>query len=95
MISTSVCVTGLDRAGLVISQRKLSSTVHSSNIKLFLLGKPSLRLYLPAVSEIHIIVNIEQLPMVLHITGMTKVINIIAKVLSGRLTVGLLLQGEG
>ena len=51
-------------------------------------------LSLPAVSQIHIMVNIEELSVIPHITGVTKLINIRAKVISGRLTVGLVLQGE-
>ena len=95
-------MTGLDRAGLVISQRKLScSTAQSSQLYqvyfYFYANPPSLSsstLYLPAVSEKHIILNIEELPVVLHVAGVTKVIDITAKVLSRRLTEGLVLQGE-
>ena len=85
-------MTGLDRAGLVISQRKLSSTVVQLYQVLILAIINPLSLYLPAVSQIHIIVNIEQFPVVLHIARVTKVVNIIAKVISGRLTVGLVLH---
>ena len=89
MMSTSLCVTGLDRAGLVISQRKLSSTAPSSIISIYVsINPPSL----PAVSEKHIIVDIEKFPVVLHIARVTKVVNIIAKVIPGRLTVGLVLH---
>ena len=57
-----------------------------------------LSLCLPAVSEKLIIVNIEQFPVVSHITRVTEIINILAEVISSRLTVGLVLQvlqGEG
>ena len=59
---------------------------------------PSLTLCLPAVSEKLIIVNIEQFPVVSHITRVTEIINILTEVISSRHTVGLVLQvlqGEG
>ena len=96
MISTSGWVTGLDRAGLVISQRKLSSTLQTTDSQSSI--SLSLTLCLPAVSEKLIIVNIEQFPVVSHITRVTEIINILTEVISSRPTVGLVLQvlqGEG